>query len=121
MTENEVLKYLDNLHSKIVRSSFAKNVTENEIMALIECKKSVKEIQKCRATGTVEECREAGERQKPKVPDIWGDGYDNEGNIIYDTYNCPNCGRSYEVDYHDYKYCPECGQSIDRRDLDRLV
>lgn len=73
------------------------------------------------AIGTVEECRESRERQKPKLPDIWGDGYDNEGNIIYDMYNCPNCGKSYEVDYHDYKYCPECGQAIDRNDLDKLL
>lgn len=42
MDNNEILKYLDNLHSKIVRSSFAKNVTENEMMALIECKKRIK-------------------------------------------------------------------------------
>lgn len=42
MDNNDILKYLDNLHSKIVRSSFAKNVTENEITALIECKKRIK-------------------------------------------------------------------------------
>jgi len=73
------------------------------------------------AIGTVEECREAMERQKPKIPNIWGDGYDDEGNMIYDMYDCPNCGKSYEVDYHDYKYCPECGQAIDRSTLDKLV
>lgn len=78
-------------------------------------------IEQYLAIGTVEECREARERQKPKIPDIWGDGCDDEGNIIYDMYNCPNCGKSYEVDYDDYKYCPECGQAIDRSDLDKLV
>ena len=71
--------------------------------------------------GTVEECREARERQKPQIPNILGDGYDNEGNLIYNMYDCPNRGKSYEVDYHDYKYCPECGQAIDRSDLDKLV
>lgn len=70
-------------------------------------------LNKYRFIGTVEECREARERQMPKVPNIWGDGYDNEGNLIYDMYDCPNCAKSYEVDYHDHKYCPECGQAID--------
>ena len=74
----------------------------------------IEEIQQYRAIGTVKECREARERQIPKPPNIWGDGYDNEGNIIYDMYDCPNCCKSYEIDYHDYKYCPECGQAIDR-------
>lgn len=83
--------------------------------------KSLEEIQQYRIIGTVEECREARERQKPKIPYISGDGYDNEGNLIYDMYDCPNCGKNYEVDYHDYKYCPECGQAIDRSDLDKLV
>lgn len=83
-----------------------------------EYKENIKEYE---AIGTVEECREARERQKPKKANIWGDGYDDSGNMIYDMYNCPNCGKSYEVDYHDYKFCPECGQAIDRSDLDKLV
>lgn len=79
------------------------------------------EIQQYRAIGTVEEFREARERQKCKIPDIWGDGCDERGNMICDMYDCPNCGKSYEVDYHDYKYCPECGKAFDRSDLDKLV
>lgn len=65
--------------------------------------------------------KEAMERQMPKTPNIWGDGYDDKSNIIYDMYNCPNCGKCYEIGYEDYKYCPECGQAIDRSDLDKLV
>lgn len=83
--------------------------------------KAIKEIEQYRAISTVEECREARERQRAKKPNIWGDSYDDEGNMIYDMYNCPNCGKSYEVDYHEYKFCPECGQAIDRSDLDKLV
>lgn len=62
--------------------------------------------------GTVEKCREAIEKQKPKVPDYEGDGY-ADGYMVYDTWICPNCGKKYEVDYDDYKHCPECGQAID--------
>lgn len=67
--------------------------------------------------GTVEECREAREKQTKKNPNIWGDGYDNEGKMIYDMYDCPNCGKSYEIDYSDYDYCPNCGQAFDRSDI----
>ena len=74
------------------------------------------ELEEYRAIGTVEECREAREKQEPQKPDIWGDGYDDKGNMIYDMYDCPNCGKSYEIDYDDYKYCPECGQAIDWSD-----
>lgn len=76
------------------------------------------EIQQYREIGTVEECREAKERQRAKKPNIWGDGYDDEGNIIYDMYDCPNCGKSYEIDYEEYNHCPNCGQKIDRSDFD---
>lgn len=63
--------------------------------------------------GTVEECREARERQRAKKHNIWGDGVGDDGEIICDMYDCPNCGKSYEIDYEEYKYCPNCGQAID--------
>lgn len=64
--------------------------------------------------GTLEECREAREKQKPKKVSVWGDGVGDDGEILYDMYTCPNCDKDYEIDYHDYKYCPECGQCMDR-------
>lgn len=69
------------------------------------------ELEQYHAIGTVEECWEAVEKRKPKVPDYEGDGY-ADGYMVYDTWICPNCGAKYEVDYDDYKYCPECGQAI---------
>ena len=68
--------------------------------------------------GTVDECREAMEKQRAKKPNIWGDGVGDDGETIYDMYDCPNCGESYEIDYDNYKHCPKCGQAIDRRDID---
>lgn len=64
--------------------------------------------------GTLEECREAREKQKAKKVSVWGDGVGDDGEILYDMYTCPNCDKDYEIDYHDYKYCPECGQCMDR-------
>lgn len=56
---------------------------------------------------------EALEKQIPKKPDFIGDGYDDNCNLIYDTWICSSCETQYEVDYDDYKFCPECGQKID--------
>lgn len=53
------------------------------------------------------------EKETPAVPSYEGDGYDENGNMIYDTWFCPNCDERYEVEYQKYKYCPECGQRID--------
>lgn len=54
------------------------------------------------------------EKQIPKRPDYEGDGYDDKGNLIYDTWICPNCGfKDYEFDYDDFEHCPNCGQAID--------
>lgn len=59
----------------------------------------------------------AVKKQIPKKPDFEGDGYDDNGNLIYDTWICPCCETQYELDYDDYKFCPECGQAIDRSEI----
>jgi hypothetical protein len=57
-------------------------------------------------------------KQIPKKPDYEGDGYDENGSLIYDTWICPCCEEHYEVDYDNYEYCPKCGQAIDWRDTE---
>ena len=52
------------------------------------------------------------EKQIPEEPDYEGDGYDDNGELIYDTWICRNCEQDYEVDYDHYDYCPNCGQRI---------
>lgn len=59
-----------------------------------------------------EQVQELAERDTAKRPDYEGDGYDNEGNLIYDTWICPNCEEHYEVDYDRYDFCPKCGQRL---------
>lgn len=53
------------------------------------------------------------DKETPMKPNYEGDGYDKDGNIIYDTWICPSCETRYEVDYDEYKYCPNCGQKLD--------
>lgn len=55
------------------------------------------------------------EKQIAKTPDYEGDGY-ADGELVYDTWICPNCGEHYEVGYDSQDYCPKCGQHIQHED-----
>lgn len=63
---------------------------------------ALEEIQQYRSIGTVDECREVVEKQKPKTPDYEGDGYGPDGTFVFDEWLCPNCCSRYEIDYDDY-------------------
>lgn len=108
MTENEAINKLDSLHYKIRHDSFCNKVYNTELKAFEEARTALEEIQKYRAIGTVEECREAIEKQKPIKPDVWGDVH-SDGIMVLDMRDCPNCWTTYEIDYDKHKYCPECG------------
>ena len=57
------------------------------------------------------------EKQKAKVPEYEGDGYDKDGNLIYDKAYCPYCRREFELDYDESDFCPMCGQALDWSDI----
>jgi rubrerythrin len=116
MTENEAIKELEtsiDLAKMCTQNYERKNEIQGYEMAI----KSLEEVQQYRQIGTVEECREAVEKQTAKKPDYEGDGY-SDGQLVYDTWICPCCGQHYEVDCDRYDYCPNCGQRIDWRDED---
>ena len=87
---------------------------EPEDYAIEEAIKALEEIQQYREIGTVEECREAVEKQKLKKP-------------VKDKYNhscCPNCGWivSGEGGYGE-EFCPHCencGQAIRWENLEEM-
>ena len=108
MTEQEAKTILSLSPEEKVKLPNLSKVYEIAVQAL-------EDIQKYRTIGTVDECRTAMERQIPKKPMYEGDGYDDCGKLIYDTWICPNCGKRYEVDYDDYDSCPNCGQRLDWR------
>ena len=60
----------------------------------------------------LEEYKILKEKATPEAPNFEGDGIDNNGNIISDTWICPNCDREYEIDYEEHDYCPFCGKAI---------
>lgn len=81
---------------------------------------ALKEVQQYREIGTVEECREAVEKQKPKKPKdslkinpvFDGNGaYVDADMTVYLL--CPNCGEMIGIDESCDKFCRECGQAID--------
>lgn len=46
-------------------------------------------------------------------PEYWSDSVEENGQIIFDHWNCPNCHHEYELDYEQCDFCPYCGQAID--------
>lgn len=109
MTENEAIKRIKECRNT---PNFQPYIYMNE--ALNMAIQALEEVQQYRKIGTVDECREAMEKQTSKEPDYEGDGYSN-GQLVYDTWVCPCCEQRYEVDYDNYEYCPKCGQHIDWR------
>lgn len=74
------------------------------------------------AIGTVEECREAVEKQTAKKPEFVDTRFMNNGKHISDgcqlqkCYKCPNCNQHIFHVWDDELYCKYCGQHIDWRD-----
>ena len=56
--------------------------------------------------------QELVDKATPMKPYLEGSGC-SDGHIVYDTWFCPNCNTSYEMEYQEYKCCPECEQAID--------
>lgn len=112
MTENEVLiktpeEAIETIKSNMPTSGY-QMLRESLEMAIT----ALKEIQQYRKIGTVEECREAVEKQKPKKCDVTKDNF-----RIY--YKCPTCNHCLRVEYNHgswmgkkSKNCSKCGQAI---------
>ena len=64
-----------------------------------------------------ERIHDALDKQTPQLPMLSGDGY-YDGELVYDTWECPHCGKEYEIDYDDYDYCPKCGQKINKSEME---
>lgn len=87
----------------------------------------LKMLSEYREIGTVEECREAVEKQKPKAPkdslkiepiiDESG-AYVDADTTVYLL--CPNCEEMVGIDENVDKFCRECGQAIDTENLEGM-
>ena len=111
MTENDARLILD---VRISRFDHAGDVNE----ALEIAKQALKEIQQYREIGTVEECREAVEKQKPMKPEIYTDTVQTiNGSFQRDVFECPVFG-DYICNVEDEipMYCCSCGQKLEERE-----
>ena len=116
MTANEAIKMLE-----IQKPAYGCKEYKKPLMYAYEMAiKALEEVQQYRVIGTPEELQAAREKQIAKKPTYEGDGYAPDGTLVYDTWICPCCGRSYELDYDDYDYCPNCGQNLDWSDLNKI-
>ena len=107
MTENEAVEALRLINTSRVHPFYSwEEMAEVRDIAI----SALEEIQQYREIGTVEECREAVEKQKSQK-------------IIIRNWNptrCPTCGHELSTSLGDgyYKHptflerCPECGQAI---------
>ena len=76
---------------------------------------ALKEIQQYREIGTVEDFREAVEKQKPEKPEIYTDTIQTiSSSFNRDVYLCSRCGQFIgNIDDELPRYCNCCGQRID--------
>ena len=103
MTENEAIEALRLINTSRVHPFYSwEEMAEVRDIAIF----ALKEIQQYREIGTVEECREAVEKQKAKKPEV----IDQD----FDYYKCPVCGEYIWAtdNINDHKYCLNCGQAV---------
>lgn len=115
MTENKAIKELEtsiDLAKMCTQNYERKNEIQGYEMAI----KALEEVQQYRQIGTVEECREAVEKQTAKKPTLidykkYTNFVDN-ADFLQDAYWCPNCKRV----VRSGSFCRDCGQHIDWSD-----
>lgn len=100
---------------------------EGTMTALDMAISALKEIQQYREIGTVEEFRDAVEKQKPKAPKdslkITPVIDKNGAYVDADTtvhLLCPNCGEIVGIDENCDRFCRECGRAIDIENLEEI-
>mgnify|MGYP001771737030 CR=1 FL=1 len=120
MKPEEAIERLEYLESAL--DGYPPETGINDVFAAIDTAiEALKEAQQYREIGTVEECREAVEKQKPKkcVIDSCPD---------HTHYKCPSCGKIHLSRYKHGcpslgripRFCEYCGQAIKDEDLEEM-
>lgn len=110
MTESEALMILENLKPGCGEQLV---FPEGEICEAIDISiTALKEIQQYREIGTVEECREAMEKQAAERINYETNAVFNNGFGYYRIGKCPICNSCYNSN-DEIKYCSKCGKKLD--------
>lgn len=125
MTENEAKAFLE-IEKQCINRNCDRNCAKCDIVQKVEdlnsaydtAIKALEEVQQYRQIGTVEECREAVDKQTAKKPTLidykkYTNFVDN-ADFLQDAYWCPNCKRV----VRSGSFCRDCGQHIDWSDED---
>ena len=104
MTENEVIQRLKN-RLKTEEQRYGKEFVKEYFDDIDFAISALKEIQQYREIGTVEECREAVEKQN----------YMKIKTIEEMCFECPKCKElvAHDDGWNTYNYCPNCGQKLE--------
>lgn len=137
MTENEAIEKLhaylecESRRAKIVSCNescddcelwYMQGTGSEHIESVETAIQALEEVQQYRQFGTVEECREAVEKQTAKKPEFVDTRFMNNGKHISDgcqlqnCYKCPNCNQHIFHVWDDELYCKYCGQLLDWSD-----
>lgn len=109
MKPEEAIERLEYLESAL--DGYPPETGINDVFAAIDTAiKALEEIQQYKEIGTVEECREAVEKQKAKKPVLRNDN----GKL---RKSCPVCGCFFSP---LSRSCPKCGQAIDNENLEEM-
>ena len=131
MTESEAIKELEKFQLQVEHSIAEEERCEYDNLekALQEDKEfleafdmaisALKEIQQYREIGTVEECREAVEKQKAKELVYESDSVFSNGFSHYRMGKCPMCDRYYNSS-DEVNYCSKCGQALMNENLEGM-
>ena len=92
---------------------------QEAIAFLVETKLGCKYSKDNQLANVCDIANKALEKQMPKQLDYEGDGYADDGELIYDTAICRSCERKFEFYYDEhFNYCPDCGQKLDWGDTE---
>ena len=132
MTENEEIKKVIN-GLNFLKEKLYNGIYADRLDCIDYAISAIKEVQQYREIGTVQECREAVEKQNPKKPK---EILRHRGG--FEMHHCPNCDTHYQTDNRytikdNYcsvcgklldsafrNYCGNCGQAIDTKNLEGM-
>ena len=111
--QNEKVDYAELVCAPAFAYGYQYVYPEPEDYAIEEAIEALKEVQRYREIGTVEECREAVEKQTQKKCAI-------DSCPDHTHYKCPSCGQiELSIYKHGFprlgritKYCENCGQAL---------
>ena len=114
MTEQEAMIRFDFIRCALLGGTKPEIIPNEDNVELMDIAiNALEEVQQYRAIGTIEECREAVEKQKAEKPI---GGKDIEGN---EYAICIECSAILSDGEWFAQYCPDCGKKVDWREKEQ--